>query len=82
MEQRNLPNVTISLVLGVFSTLTCFIYRIIGMIVGVLYKPDHINNNEIEKITDKDYVFTIDYSECKEKLNFKLKKLCMSELFL
>lgn len=34
---------------------------------GASYKPDHKYNESIEKINDKDYVFRIDYSECKEK---------------
>lgn len=33
---------------------------------GASYKPDHKNNSSIEKITDKDFVFNVDYSECKQ----------------
>ncbi len=31
---------------------------------GASYKPDHRNNPSIEKLNDKDYTFSIDYSEC------------------
>ena len=32
---------------------------------GGAYKPDHRNNNAIKKVSDKNYIFNIDYSECK-----------------
>ena len=31
---------------------------------GASYKPDHRHNSGIEKINDKDYRFTVEYSEC------------------
>ena len=34
---------------------------------GASYKPDHKNDPAIEKLSDKNYKFTVDYSECKEK---------------
>jgi hypothetical protein len=34
---------------------------------GASYKPDHKNDPDIEKLSDKNYKFTVDYSECKEK---------------
>lgn len=34
---------------------------------GASYKPDHINNKSIEKVSDKKYNFKIDYSNCKKK---------------
>jgi uncharacterized membrane protein len=36
MEQRNLPNATVSLVLGILSILTCFCYGIIGLTLGII----------------------------------------------
>lgn len=32
---------------------------------GASYKPDHKNNKSVERISDKEYNFNIDYSECK-----------------
>jgi hypothetical protein len=34
---------------------------------GASYKPDHKNDPSIEKLSDKDFKFTVDYSDCKEK---------------
>ncbi len=31
---------------------------------GASYKPDHKNDASIERLNDKDYRFTVDYSEC------------------
>lgn len=31
---------------------------------GAAYKPDHINDPSIEKVTTKNFTFTIDYSGC------------------
>ncbi len=31
---------------------------------GASYKPDHRANPSIERLTDKNYLFTVDYSEC------------------
>lgn len=33
---------------------------------GAAYKPAHNSNPNIEKISDKNYKFTVDYSECKK----------------
>ena len=33
---------------------------------GASYKPDHKHDSGIEKLSDKNYNFTVDYSECKE----------------
>ena len=33
---------------------------------GASYKPDHRNNSSIEKLSDKDYRFNVDYSKCKK----------------
>ncbi|MDN3667531.1 hypothetical protein ACFFU1_10090 [Algibacter miyuki] len=33
---------------------------------GAAFKPDHKNDPAIEKLSDKNYKFTVDYSECKE----------------
>ena len=34
---------------------------------GASYKPDHISNPAIQKMSDKNYNFTIDYSGCPVK---------------
>lgn len=51
--------------------LSLFSWGLIGVAIdlgtGASYKPNHVNDKAIEKVTDKDYVFRIDYSECKEK---------------
>ncbi len=31
---------------------------------GASYKPDHRHDDAIEKMNDKDYKFTVDYSDC------------------
>lgn len=45
-------------------------WGIIGMGVdlgtGAAYKPAHDSNPNIQKISDKNYKFTVDYSECKK----------------
>lgn len=33
---------------------------------GAAYKPAHNSNPNIQKISDKNYKFTVDYSECKK----------------
>lgn len=35
MERQSLPNATISLVLGIFSILTCICYGVIGLPLGI-----------------------------------------------
>ena len=35
MERQSLPNATISLVLGIFSVITCICYGIIGLPLGI-----------------------------------------------
>lgn len=32
---------------------------------GASYKPDHINNPAIKKVSDKNYTFSVDYPACK-----------------
>jgi len=36
MEKQNLPNSTVSLVLGIFSIVTCLCYGIIGLPLGIV----------------------------------------------
>jgi hypothetical protein len=38
---------------------------------GASFKPDHINNPAIEKLTTKNFVFNVDYSECTTKVASK-----------
>ncbi len=49
--------------------LSAFSFGFIGIGVdlatGAAYKPDHKNNPNIDKLSTKDYKFTVDYSECK-----------------
>lgn len=33
---------------------------------GASYKPDHKNNPNVKKENDKNYIFNIDYTECKK----------------
>lgn len=33
---------------------------------GASYKPDHVSNPSVKKNSDKDYTFSVDYSECKK----------------
>ncbi|EQB92716.1 TPA: hypothetical protein L3261_002229 [Elizabethkingia anophelis] len=33
---------------------------------GAAYKPDHRDNPNIKKLSDKNYIFDINYSECKK----------------
>ena len=43
-------------------------WGLVGIIVdlgtGATYKPDHKGNPAIEKMSDKNYLFTVDYSGC------------------
>jgi hypothetical protein len=34
---------------------------------GASYKPDHKSNPAIEKMSDKNFIFTVDYSDCPNK---------------
>lgn len=36
MEKQNLPNATVSLVLGILSVLTCICYGVIGLPLGIV----------------------------------------------
>ena len=36
---------------------------------GAAYKPDHRNDPDIERLSDKNFTFTMDYSECKKPSN-------------
>lgn len=38
---------------------------IVDLASGASYKPDHRHNDAIEKVSDKQYKFNIDYSDCK-----------------
>lgn len=50
--------------------LTAISWGLIGIGVdlgtGASYKPDHVNNKSVEKVSDKKYNFNIDYSGCKK----------------
>ncbi|MEK8181095.1 hypothetical protein WMW71_12155 [Flavobacterium buctense] len=50
--------------------LSVFSFGLIGLVVdlgtGASYKPNHKKNPEIQKVSDKDYTFNIDYSNCKK----------------
>ena len=50
--------------------LSAFSFGLIGVAVdlgtGASYKPDHKNDPNIEKLSDKNFKFTVDYSECKQ----------------
>ena len=50
--------------------LSVFSFGLIGLAVdlgtGASYKPNHKKNPEVQKVTDKDYTFNIDYSNCKK----------------
>ncbi|RKS02729.1 hypothetical protein [Flavobacterium sp. 102] len=45
-------------------------FGLVGLAVdlgtGASYKPNHKKNPEVQKVTDKDYTFNIDYSNCKK----------------
>lgn len=49
--------------------LSAISWGLIGIAVdlgtGAAYKPDHRNDSSIQKLSDKTYNFTVDYSECK-----------------
>jgi len=38
----------------------------VDLSTGAAYKPDHKNDTSIEKLSTKNFKFTVDYSECKE----------------
>jgi hypothetical protein len=48
--------------------LSLVMWGLVGVAVdlgtGASYKPDHIHNPSIEKMSDKNFIFTVDYSEC------------------
>ncbi|AJW61768.1 hypothetical protein VO54_00279 [Elizabethkingia miricola] len=50
--------------------LTVLGWGIIGIGVdlgtGASYKPDHNNDSNIKKLSDKNYTFDVDYSQCKK----------------
>ncbi len=50
--------------------LSAISWGLIGIAVdlgtGASYKPDHRNDANIQRLSDKSYNFTVDYSECKE----------------
>jgi hypothetical protein len=37
---------------------------ILDVATGAAYKPDHVGNPAIEKMSIKNFVFTVDYSDC------------------
>ncbi|WP_313374465.1 hypothetical protein [Chishuiella sp.] len=49
--------------------LSVITFGIVGIAVdlgtGASYKPDHRNNDAIDKVSDKKYIFNVDYSQCK-----------------
>lgn len=40
---------------------------IVDVATGACYKPDHKHNPAIQKLSDKNYIFTVDYSGCPTK---------------
>ncbi len=48
--------------------LSVLMWGIAGIVVdlatGASFKPDHKHNKEIQRINDKEYLFTVDYSGC------------------
>ena len=51
--------------------LTAITWGLIGMVIdlgtGACYKPNHKKNPSVEKLNDRNYVFTVDYSGCPGK---------------
>lgn len=51
--------------------LTLFTWGLVGAVIdlgtGASYKPDHKNNPAIEKMSSKNFTFTVDYSGCPSK---------------
>lgn len=37
---------------------------IVDLVAGASYKPDHKHNPAVEKLSDKNFSFIVDYSEC------------------
>jgi hypothetical protein len=50
--------------------LSVFTFGLIGLGVdlgtGAVYKPAHDSNSAIKKLSDKNYEFEVDYSDCKK----------------
>ena len=46
-RQETLPNATAVLVLGILSLITCFIYGIIGLILGIIAMVLHKKDKEV-----------------------------------
>lgn len=50
--------------------LSLFTFGLVGLVAdlgtGASYKPDHRKNPSIQKVSDKDYTFNVDYSDCKK----------------
>lgn len=48
--------------------LSLLMWGLVGIAIdlgtGASYKPDHVSNPAIEKMSDKNFVFTVDYSSC------------------
>lgn len=48
--------------------LSLFAWGLVGVIIdlgtGASYKPDHRSDPAIERVSDKDFTFTVDYSGC------------------
>ncbi len=46
-------------------------WGLVGIVIdlgtGASFKPDHINNPAIQKMTTKNFIFTVDYSDCPSK---------------
>ncbi|HLZ16259.1 MAG TPA: hypothetical protein VKQ08_04440 [Cyclobacteriaceae bacterium] len=37
---------------------------VVDLATGACYKPDHKRNPDVQRMSDKNYVFTVDYSGC------------------
>jgi len=48
--------------------LSLFMWGLVGIAIdlgtGASYKPDHISNPSIERMSDKNYLFQVDYKGC------------------
>jgi hypothetical protein len=55
--------------------LSLITWGLIGIAVdlgtGAAYKPDHISNPAIQQMSDKNFVFSVDYSDCGEPVVVK-----------
>ena len=56
----------IKLLIRLLGLGTLFYVYFHGGILGAAYKPDHRGNPSMKKLSDKNYIFDINYSECKK----------------